>query len=201
MMEKKSQLFSTLNLTLMAVLTAVACLLDLIPGIPIVGFYKLDFSLLPVLLGTFSIGPAGGTVILLLKCLIGWAHSTTMGIGKLADFIMGLAMILPAGLIYARNKTRKTAIIGMTAGTVCMIVIGILANKYILFPFYIGSMPYINSMEDILHAIKLDVIDSEWKLLLLITGPFNLLKGIVLSVVTGVIYKPLSPLLHGKRRN
>ena len=75
---KKGSMFSIGNLTRMAVLTAVACLLDLIPGIPLFGnIYKLDFSMLPVLLGTFAMGPLEGTMILLLKCLIGWAHSTT----------------------------------------------------------------------------------------------------------------------------
>jgi riboflavin transporter FmnP len=180
-------------MTRIAMLTALACLLDLIPGIPIVGFYKLDFSLLPVMLGNFSMGPVAGTIILALKCLIGWAHSTTMGIGKLADFIMGLALIIPAGLIYARNKTRKTALIGMLIGTLCMVVIGVFANKFILIPFYAQMMP----MEKILAMCG---ADSEWKLLLIATAPFNLLKGVVLSLITGIIYKPLSPLLHGKIR-
>ena len=190
---KKGSMFSIGNLTRMAVLTAVACLLDLIPGIPIVGFYKLDFSLLPVMLGNFSMGPVAGTIILALKCLIGWAHSTTMGIGKLADFFMGLALIIPAGLIYARDKTRKTALIGMLIGTLCMVVIGVFANKFILIPFYAQMMP----MEKILAMCG---ADSEWKLLLIATAPFNLLKGVVLSLITGIIYKPLSPLLHGKIR-
>ena len=181
------------NMTRIAMLTALACLLDLIPGIPIVGFYKLDFSLLPVMLGNFSMGPVAGTVILALKCLIGWAHSTTMGIGKLADFIMGLALIIPAGLIYARNKTRKTALIGMLIGTLCMVVIGVFANKFILIPFYAQMMP----MEKILAMCG---ADSEWKLLLIATAPFNLLKGVVLSLITAIIYKPLSPLLHAKIR-
>ena len=172
------------NMTRIAMLTALACLLDLIPGIPIVGFYKLDFSLLPVMLGNFSMGPIAGAIILALKCLIGWAHSTTMGIGKL---------IIPAGLIYARNKTRKTALIGMLIGTLCMVVIGVFANKFILIPFYAQMMP----MEKILAMCG---ADSEWKLLLIATAPFNLLKGVVLSLITGIIYKPLSPLLHGKIR-
>ena len=181
------------NMTRIAMRTALACLLYLIPGIPIVGFYKLDFSLLPVMLGNFSMGPVAGTIILALKCLIGWAHSTTMGIGKLADFIMGLALIIPAGLIYARNKTRKTALIGMLIGTLCMVVIGVFANKFILIPFYAQMMP----MEKILAMCG---ADSEWKLLLIATAPFNLLKGVVLSLITGIIYKPLSPLLHAKIR-
>jgi len=187
------------NMARMAMLTAAACLLDLIPGIPLFGnIYKLDFSMLPVLLGTFAMGPVEGIVILALKCLIGWAHSATMGIGKLAEFLMGLMLIVPAGLIYQRNKTRKTAIIGMLAGTLCMVVGGILVNKWILFPFYMTAFHM--DMEKILGMITVPGIDTEWKMLLLITGPFNLIKGVVLSVLTALIYKPLSPLLHEKIR-
>ena len=195
---QRKSIMSVGNMTRMGILTAAACLLDLIPGIPLFGnIYKLDFSLLPVLLGTFSMGPAEGAVILLLKCLIGWAHSTTMGIGKLAEFLMGLMLILPAGLIYRANKTRKTALLGMTAGTLCMIVGGILVNKWILIPFYMTAFHM--DMEKILGMITVAGIDSETKLLLLITGPFNLIKGAVLSVMTALIYKPLSPVLHAKK--
>ena len=187
------------NMARMAMLTAAACLLDLIPGIPLFGnIYKLDFSMLPVLLGTFAMGPVEGIVILALKCLIGWAHSATMGIGKLAEFLMGLMLIVPAGLIYQRNKTRKTAIIGMLVGTLCMVVGGIFVNKWILFPFYMTAFHM--DMEKILGMITVPGIDTEWKMLLLITGPFNLIKGVVLSVLTALIYKPLSPLLHEKIR-
>ena len=195
----RRSIMSVGNMTRMGILTAAACLLDLIPGIPLFGnIYKLDFSLLPVLLGTFSMGPAEGAVILLMKCLIGWAHSTTMGIGKLAEFLMGMMLILPAGLIYRANKTRKTAILGMAAGTLCMIIGGILVNKWILIPFYMTAFHM--DLEKILGMITVAGIDSETTLLLLITGPFNLIKGAVLSVMTALIYKPLSPLLHEKIR-
>jgi riboflavin transporter FmnP len=186
------------NMTRMALLTAAACLLDLIPGIPMFGsIYKLDFSLLPVLLGTFSMGPVEGVIILLLKCLIGWAHSTTMGIGKLAEFLMGLMLVVPAGMIYRANKTRKTAILGMVIGTLCMVVGAVVVNKLILFPFYMTAFHM--DMEKILKMVTVAGIDTEWKLLLLVTAPFNLIKGVVLSVITAIIYKPLSPILHGKK--
>ena len=187
------------NMTRMAILTAAACLLDLIPGIPVFGsIYKLDFSLLPVLLGTFSMGPIPGIIILALKCLIGWAHSTTMGIGKLAEFLMALMLVVPAGLIYQENKTRKTAIVGMVLGTICMVLGSVFVNKFILFPFYMSAFHM--DMAKILSKISVAGISSELKLLLLITAPFNLIKGVVLSVITAIIYKPLSPILHAKTR-
>ena len=189
--------FSVGVMTRVAILAAAASILFLIQ-IPIVAFYKLDLSNIPVLLGAFSMGPIPGMMILALKSLIGLLHSSSAGIGELADFIMGAALVLPAALIYQQNKTRKSAIIGMAVGTLCMVIAGVLANKYIMLPFYMGAFHM--DMDGILRFANVAGVDSEWKLLLMITGPFNLLKGVVLSVVAGLIYKPLSPILHAKVR-
>ena len=189
--------FSVGVMTRIAILTAIASILFLIE-IPVVAFYRLDLSNIPVLLGTFSMGAVPGLIILFLKSAIGLLHSNSAGVGELADFIMGAALILPAAFIYHRNKTRKNAIIGMIIGTLCTAIVGVLVNKFIMIPFYMGAFHM--DMQGILDFAKVTGIDTEWKLLLLITAPFNLLKGTVLCVVTGLIYKPLSPILHEKIR-
>ena len=189
--------FSVGVMTRIAILTAIASILFLIE-IPVVAFYKLDLSNIPVLLGTFSMGAVPGLIILFLKSAIGLLHSSSAGVGELADFIMGAALILPAALIYHRNKTRKSAIIGMLIGTLCTAIAGVLVNKFIMLPFYMGAFHM--DMQGILDFARVTGVDTEWKLLLLITGPFNLLKGMVLCIVTGLIYKPLSPILHEKIR-
>ena len=189
--------FSVGVMTHIAILTAIASILFLIE-IPVVAFYKLDLSNIPVLLGTFSMGAVPGLIILFLKSAIGLLHSSSAGVGELADFIMGAALILPAALIYHRNKTRKSAIIGMLIGTLCTAIAGVLVNKFIMLPFYMGAFHM--DMQGILDFARVTGVDTEWKLLLLITGPFNLLKGTVLCIVTGLIYKPLSPILHEKIR-
>ena len=185
-------------LTRIAVLTALASILFLIE-IPVVAFYKLDLSNLPVLLGAFSMGPVPGLIILLLKSLIGMLHSSSMYVGELADFIMGAAFVLPAALIYRRHKTRNTALIGMAVGTVVMIVVAVLVNWKIMIPFYMTA--YGMPMEAVVGMATKAVpfVDTEWKLLLCVTAPFNLLKGVVLSSLTLVLYKHLSPLLHVHR--
>ena len=189
--------FSVGVMTRIAILTAIASILFLIE-IPVVAFYKLDLSNIPVLLGTFSMGAVPGLIILFLKSAIGLLHSNSAGVGELADFIMGAALILPAAFIYHRNKTRKNAIIGMIIGTLCTAIVGVLVNKFIMIPFYMGAFHM--DMQGILDFARVTGIDTEWKLLLLITAPFNLLKGTVLCIVTGLIYKPLSPILHEKIR-
>ena len=187
--------FSIGVMTRIAILAAAASILFLIE-IPIVAFYKLDLSDIPVLLGAFSMGAVPGLVILALKSAIGLLHSSSAGVGELADFIMGAALVIPAALVYHRKKSRKSAIIGMVIGTLFMTVFAVLVNKFIMLSFYMGAFHM--DMDGILSFANVTGVDSEWKLLLLITAPFNLLKGAVLCVVTGLIYKPLSPLLHGK---
>ncbi len=185
-------------LTRIAVLTALASILFLIE-IPVVAFYKLDLSNLPVLLGAFSMGPVAGIIILALKSFIGMLHSSSMYVGELADFIMGAAYVLPAALLYMRKKDRKTALLGMVLGTVAMIIVAVLVNWKIMIPFYMNAfgMP----MEAVVGmATKvLPFVDTEWELLAYVTAPFNLLKGVVLSLLTYLLYKRLSPLLHVKK--
>lgn len=195
---KKGKQLPVQYLTRIAVLGALSVILFMIE-IPVIAFYKLDLSTLPALLGAFSMGPLPGLAILLIKDLLGMLKSSSMYVGELADFIMGAAFILPASLMYRRNKTRKTALLGMLTGTLCMIVVAILINWKIVIPFYMTAfnMP----MESIVAMAQgaMPFVDTEWKLLLCVTAPFNLLKGIVLSALTYVLYKRLSPLLHVRK--
>lgn len=169
---------STQHMTRIAVLAALAAILFMIE-IPVVSFYKLDLSNLPVLLGGFSMGTVPALLILAVKSLLGLLHSGTGGVGELADFIMGAAYVVPAALIYVRHKNRKHAVIGMAVGSLTMILAAALVNYLILFPMLTKSYP-------------------SWEFILTVTAPFNLLKGVVLSVATYLVYKPLSPLLHVK---
>ena len=198
MIATKKKTLSVQYLTRIAVLTALSSILYMI-SIPIVAFYSLDLSNLPVLVGAFSMGPVAGLIILGLKSLIGCLTSSTMYVGELADFIMGAAFVLPAALIYQRNKSRKGALIGMITGTVALILAGCLTNAYLLIPFYMKAfgMP----MEAIIGmcAQALPFVDTELKVILFVTAPFNLLKGVVLCILTYMIYKPLSPLLHVRK--
>ena len=194
---RKTPFFTTYKLVLIAILAAMATVLYMPPlQIPVVAFYKLDFSNFVVLLGGFAMGPMEALIILGLKDAISLLWSNSTGIGELADLIMGAALILPATILYHRNKTRKTAVVGMAIGTVCMVIAGVLANKWIMLPFYMSA--YHMDIAGIIKFANVGGVDTEWRLLLLITAPFNLLKGVVLSIITGLIYKPLSPILHGK---
>ena len=194
-MQSKSKRLTTRQLTTIAILAATSAVLFMVE-IPVVLFYKLDFSNLPVLLGAFAMGPGPATLILLIKSLLGLLHTSSQGVGELADFLMGFAMILPAGLIYQRHKTRKGALIGLVVGTAAATIAGVLSNVWLMIPFYgaVYGMP-VEKIVAMGQAL-IPAIENEWGFVLLITGPFNLLKWALISVITLLVYKPLSPLLH-----
>lgn len=185
-------------MTRIAILGALASILFMIE-IPVIAFYKLDLSTIPVLLGAFSMGPLPGMAILLIKDLTGMLHSTSGFVGELADFIMSAAYVLPAAVIYRMCKSRKGALTGMIVGTLLMIVVAVLVNWKIMIPFYMGA--FHKTLDEIVGMAQdvLPFVDTELKLLLCVTAPFNVLKGVVLSVVTYLIYKPLSPMLKVRK--
>ena len=148
-------------------------------------------------------GPLAGFLVVLLKILLHLPFSTTAGamyIGDIADLLMSSAFVVPACILYARNKTLRSALVGMGVGVLCIAIVGGLANYFILIP---GYMKLMNLPEAAILGMGQQVfpsIDSFEKLVLYITMPFNVLKGLVLSGVTLLTYKRLSPLLHQRPR-
>ena len=160
-------------------------------------FYQLDFSEVPALIGGFALGPVAGILIELVKVLLHMMIKgrATAGVGDLANFLIGCSFLVPASLIYRMHKTRRVAIAGMAVGTVSMAIIGCVLNAFVLLPAYTVIMP----METILEAGKAvnANIDSVFTFVLIAVAPFNLVKGVVVSLVTLVLYKYISRLLKG----
>ena len=160
-------------------------------------FYQLDFSEVPALIGGFALGPVAGILIELVKVLLHMMikGSATAGVGDLANFLIGCSFLVPASLIYRMHKTRRVAIAGMAVGTVSMAIIGCVLNAFVLLPAYTVIMP----METILEAGKAvnANIDSVFTFVRITVAPFNLVKGVVVSLVTLVLYKYISRLLKG----
>lgn len=161
-------------------------------------FYQLDFSEVPVLLGTFALGPVSGIAIEFVKILINFVlnGTDTGGIGELANFIVGCSFIIPAGYIYKHKKSFNTAIIAMLTGTCVLTIVGSLMNYYLLLPVY--SVVYgapIQAFIDMGNLLNPAITDLKTFVLYAVV-PFNLFKGIVVSAITLLIYKKISPILH-----
>lgn len=195
----RKKLVSTQMMVRIALLSAISFVLFRFLEIPVIGFYKIDLSGIPVLLAGFSMGPLAGMLTLLIKNLLGVIGSSSGGIGEIADFFMLASLVLPVTIIYQYRRTRATVLWGLLGGTVLMIITGMLFNYYVLIPLYTTFMSIetiIGIMDKALPFLKIDTLE---KLILYVTGPFNLLKGLVLSVLTYWIYPYVSTLLKKGR--
>ncbi len=195
---------TTHNLTVAAMLSAVAFILMFIEfPIPMLipAFIKMDFSDLPALLGAFALGPVYGVIISFMKNLLHIVikGTSTACVGEPSNFILGAIFSAVAGYLYKHHKSRKTAIIGAVAGAVAMGVLSVPSNYFVVYPAYVQF--YHMPLEAILGMYQaiLPSADSLIKCLIIFNLPFTLVKGLLDAVLCMLIYKPLSPILHGRR--
>lgn len=194
----------THRLAVSAMLTAVAAVLQFLEfSIPLVpAFIKLDFSDLPALLGTFSLGPVYGVVIQLVKNLLHLPFGSSAGVGELSNFILGAVFVFVAGAIYKHSKSRKSALVGSVAGAAAMALISIITNYFIVYPAYVVlyNLPLdaiVGMYEAILGGVShVPTENALFNCLLVFNIPFTLAKGLLDTALCFLIYKPLSPLLH-----
>ncbi len=199
------KMLSTRKMAMVGVFSATAVVLYVldfpVPFAP--PFYKLDFSEIPVLVGSFAFGPVAGVMIefvkILLKLLL--KGTDTAFVGDLANFMVGCSFILPASFLYQFKKSKKNAILGCITGTLVMTVFGTAFNAVYLIPAFakLYGMPLdvIIAMGTKIHAS----IDNVVSLVVMCVAPLNLVKGTSVSLITVLVYKKLSPILKsGVRR-
>ena len=196
------KIFATKNLVLMAIFSALAAVLMLLEfPLPFIApsFYEIDLSEIPVLIGSFIMGPVAGVIIEAVKILLTLLirGTDTAYVGELANFIIGCCFIVPAGVIYKKNKTKKSALIGIATGTMLMAVAGVVINYAILIPFYVKAfgMP-LDLILDMGAKIN-PLISNKWTFVLICVAPFNIVKGIIDSLITSLVYKRISTFIKG----
>ncbi|MBQ2985922.1 MAG: ECF transporter S component [Tyzzerella sp.] len=184
--------FGVREIATIGMLAAVSIVLTLIGRISIVPpVYDLDFSEVPVLIGTFAMGPLAGVAIEAIKAFVDFLMgSHTGGVGEFAQFVMGCSLCVPAGLIYKRKKTKSTAIVALGVSVIILIIVACIMNRYVMLPLFWGS-----DMQANVIAMGLRGIDSVTKFILLVCAPFNLLKGGLNALIVASIYKKISPII------
>lgn len=187
------------NMITIGMLAAIAVILMLFEfPIPFLapGFYKLDLSEVPVLIGTFAMGPLAGVAIEFVKILLNLLinGTTTAYVGELGNFVVGCAFLLPAGIIYWKKKTFKRAVIGLVAGGLTMVVAGSLINAYVLLPLYAAAFGGMQNIVAAGTAVN-GHITGVGTFVLLAVAPFNLVKAVLVSLLTLLLYKRISVLL------
>ena len=158
----------------------------------------LEFPI-PMLIPPFiKLGPVSGIAVCFIKNAINLLHTQTGGVGELSNFILGVCFVLPAGLIYKRKKTQKSAMIGALAGAVLMSVVSVFSNYFVVYPVYTNFMP----MQAILGAYQAinKNVKTLWDALIWFNMPFTFIKGMCSVVITFFIYKKISPILKGTNR-
>lgn len=161
-----------------------------------VPFLKLDFSDVPAMLGSFALGPWAGVGIQLVKNLLkAIFNSHTAMVGELANFVTGSLLVFPAGFVYNRGKNLRNAVFGMILGIIAMSTAMSIANYLVMIPFYamIFNVP-LDVIINMGNAINPKIVDLK-TLVLFSALPFNILKGLIVSCITFILYKKLSPIL------
>ena len=197
---RENKLLTTKNVVLMGMFGTLAAVLMLFEvPLPFIApsFYGLDLSEVPVLVGTFALGPVAGVIMEVVKILVKLVlkPTSTGFVGEFANLVFACSMVFPAGLIYRFHKTKKGAMAAMAMGTVIMSAVGIVGNALVMIPFYSHFMP-IDSILAMGKAIN-PLVGSVWTFAAVCVGPFNLIKGVVVSLITALVYKRISTLIHG----
>ncbi|NLZ82436.1 MAG: ECF transporter S component [Clostridiales bacterium] len=189
-------LLSVRGITTIAMLSAISLVLMLfeIPLWFAPSFYEIDLSEVPVLIGAFALGPVAGIVIEFIKILLNLLinGTATVFVGEFANFLIGASLVVPASIIYNSRKSKNSALIGLIVGTVSMVAVGSLLNGYLLLPVYSKAfnMP-IEALVGMGTAVN-PSINSLSTFILFAVAPFNLLKGVIVSTITIVLYKRVS---------
>lgn len=197
----KEPILTTRKMAMIGMFSAVAMILMLfefpLPFAP--NFYELDFSEIPILVGTFAFGPAAGVMMEFIKILLKLfiKGTSTAFIGDLANFAVGCSFILPASAVYAFKKSKKNAIVACVVGTFVLTVFGTAFNAVYLLPAFAEFFG--TPLNDLIAmGSKANPLVQEGNIISFVAAcvaPLNLLKGVSVSVVTMLIYKPLSPII------
>lgn len=200
------RILTTRKIAVSGMFSAIAAVL-MIFEVPIFfapAFLKIDFSELPILIGSFAFGPVAGVfmefVKVLLKLFI--KGTSTAFVGDLGNFIIGCSFILPASIYYLFNKSKKGARISCLLGTIIRTVFASIFNAVYLIPAFavIYGMPL-----DVILAMGTEVNplvsgNSMLSFVIFCVAPVNLIKGGVCAVITLLVYKKISPILKANHK-
>lgn len=195
MRKKRMNAAYIVKIAMLGVIAFIIEILEFSTGI-FPSFLKLDFSEIAALVGSLALGPLAGILIELIKNLLHLSISTTMGVGDLANFIVGSAFVVTAGAFYEKHKTKKGAMIALALSVAAMVVAGALVNYFVTLPLYVVVLNI--PLDGIIGmgSTMIPAIHDKLTLILYAFCPFNFLKGILLTLITVPLYKPISPLLH-----
>lgn len=193
---KDKKLLTTANMVKIGILGALAIVLMRTFEIPLPifpSFLKIDFGDVPAVIATLVIHPLAGVIVVIIKNLLALFNSSTGGVGEIANVIVGIAYIVPIAFMTRKNASIKNIIIGSVIGVILMMGAGMITNALITMPLY-GEEACIGMGA----AINPNIVDK-WTFLLYVIAPFNLIKGVLVSIVSTIFVKAIEPALKHLR--
>lgn len=185
-------------ITLVGVFAAISTILMFfelpLPFMP--PFLKIDLSGVPILIMGFLYGPLPAIYVTVIKDLVHMLSTQTGCVGELADMIVLSSFAVVSSLLYRRNPSHKGVVISVLSGAATITVVGSLANKFMLIPFFSKVMP-LEAIIDACHAIN-PMIDSMNAYVIFGAAPFNLIKGLILSFLTLLLYQKLAGFIQSR---
>ena len=158
-------------------------------------FLKIDISDLPALIGAVAMGPVAGVMIELVKNALHLFKTSTAGVGELANFLVGVALVVPIGFVYKKKKSLGGFIQGAIVGCIIMVLVACTFNYYILIPAYaVAFGAPIEAFVEIANKVNGSVVDLK-TLIFFAIAPFNVVKAVVVSVMGYPLCKLLGRVL------
>ncbi|MBP5554764.1 MAG: ECF transporter S component [Lachnospiraceae bacterium] len=197
--DKTSAARRAASVGLLSAISAALMLIELpMPFAP--SFYKLDLSELPVMIGAYAFGPSVGVLIEFIKIILKlfMKGTSTAFVGELANFAVGASFVIPAATLYYAGRTKKNAIKSCVLGTICITMFGTAFNAVYLLPAFakLYGMP-LESILDLGAKVNPLAGNNIVTFVLACVAPLNLIKGAVISLLTLLVYKRISPVLKG----
>ncbi|KRM88044.1 membrane protein [Lacticaseibacillus thailandensis DSM 22698 = JCM 13996] len=162
-----------------------------VPIIPAFPFLKLDGSDVPVLIGALLYGPVGGVGVAFIRSLV---HFVLTGggavnlVGDVAAFLASCALVIPVGLTVRKQFSWRRLVTGLVLGVVLLTVVMSIMNYFVLIPVYMAVLNF-----------KLGVSLAQYIVIGVV--PFNLIKGVLLAVITAVVARPLNGWIQHNRHD
>ena len=180
---------------------AMSIILYLVPALNFAvpffpSFLKFHFDEVPALIAGFAYGPLSGFFVILIKTIVKLPMTNTMMVGELADFIYSSIFVIPAALIYKKNRNIKGAIVALCVATVIQVIGAALITSFLILDFYIFMMGWPKSL--ILDACKIanpKVTSLGWTFFFYIGLPFNAMKDVMVVIITLLLYKRLHKII------
>ena len=185
------------RITKIGILSALSAILYYIKfNLPAIfpSFLEIHFSMLPALLGTLALGPVEGAIIIVIRFLLKLPSTSTIIVGEIADLVIGLVVVIPVGLFYKFNRTKKGGLISIIMASALWIMCGVLSNLFTI-PLYLeiffkGNVNILVSALSVIPGINASNYMSKY--LLFGALPFNALLAIMVCTITYFTYKSVS---------